>query len=398
MRNEKFIVYSLAAANFTHIMDVMIMMPLGDTFMRIFEINPQQFSLLVASYAIAAFCSSLLAVSYLDTFDRKNVLLFIYTGFTLGTFMCGFSTSYEMLLFFRFLSGFFGGVLGALVLSVISDVFPFERRGKAVGMLMAGFSAASALGVPVGLYLADLFSWRVPFFVVSGMAFILLVLFYFRFPSLNSHLQDLDKNRSIFRILKSIFSDSNQRNALILGIVLVLGHFLIIPFIAPYMTRNVGFTLRQISYIYFFGGALTVFSAPYFGKLTDRFGVQKVFQTLVVLSFIPVLAITHMPKVAIPYALIVTSLFFVLGSGRMIPPQTLITAAVGRENRGSFMSVKSALQQLGVALASALSGFIVVQNDVTNKLENYNWVGYLSILILIISIYLARKIRVAEGN
>ena len=146
--SERIIVISLAAINFTHIMDSMIMMPLGDIFMRLFEIGPGQFSLLVSSYAIAAFLSSLLAVFYLDTFDRKRGLLIIYAGFTFGTILCGFAPSYPFLLAIRFTTGLFGGVIGAMALSIISDVFPFERRGKAMGYLMAGFSGAAALGVP----------------------------------------------------------------------------------------------------------------------------------------------------------------------------------------------------------------------------------------------------------
>jgi predicted MFS family arabinose efflux permease len=398
MQKEKFVLYILASVNFTHVMDVMIMMPLGDVFMDTFAISPQQFSLLVSSYAIAAFCSSIIAVSYLDTFDRRNALLIMYGGMVIGTILCATSTSYEMLLFLRFLTGFFGGVIGALALSVVSDVFEFERRGKAMGTLMAGFSAAAALGVPLGLYLADVFDWRFPFFFIGGSGIILWSLIFFRFPRMTVHLNQLNTNRSIFRILRTILGNRNQLNALILGIVLVLGHFIIIPFIAPYMTRNVGFTQREISYIYFIGGTLTVFSSPYFGLLTDRYGVQRVFRTLVFISFVPVIAITHMPRVAIPLALIATSVFFVVGSGRMIPPQTLITASIGRENRGSFMAVKSALQQLGIALAAAISGMIVVLDETTQTLENYNIVGYLSIAICLLAIYLASKIYAVKEN
>jgi predicted MFS family arabinose efflux permease len=396
MHKEKFILYILASVNFTHIMDVMIMMPLGDVFMETFSISPKQFSLLVSSYAIAAFCSSIIAVSYLDTFDRRNALLLMYGGMVIGTILCATSTSYEMLLALRFVTGFFGGVIGALALSVVSDVFEFERRGKAMGTLMAGFSAAAALGVPVGLYLADVFSWRIPFLIIGGVGVILWFLIFFRFPKMIGHFSQLNLNRSLFRILRSILGNRNQRNALVLGIVLVLGHFIIIPFIAPYMTRNVGFTQREISYIYFVGGTLTVFSSPYFGLLTDRHGVQRVFRALVFISIIPVIAITNMPKVAIPVALIATSIFFVVGSGRMIPPQTLITAAVGKENRGSFMAVKSALQQLGVALAAAISGMIVSLNESTGELDNYHFVGYLSIAICLFAVYLATKISVVR--
>ena len=395
---ERIIVLTLASINFTHIMDAMIMMPLGDIFMNLFEIGPQQFSLLVSAYAIGAFISSILAVFYLDIFDRRRALIFLYTGFAVGTFLCGFAPTYEYLMTIRFITGLFGGVIGAMALSIVSDVFKFERRGKAMGFLMAGFSAAAALGVPLGLWLADQFSWRMPFFTVGGMGFILLAMIVWKFPSLKGHLEEVDKVRSFRNVFGAIFLDKNQVNALVLGAVLVLGHFLIIPFIAPYMTRNVGFTQSEIIYIYLFGGLATVFSSPLFGRFTDRFGVMPVFISLMVFSFIPVLWITNMPPSPVVIALIATTLFFVSGSGRMIPPQTLITAAATTRTRGSFMAVKSAMQQLSIALASAVSGFVVVMNDDPESLSNYNIVGYLSIAICIVALLIAPRIKVAAGN
>ena len=96
-------------------------------------------------------------------------------------------------------------------------------------------------------------------------------------------------------------------------------------------------------------------------------------------------------------ALIATTFFFITGSGRMIPPQTLITAAATPKTRGSFMSVKSALQQLAIALASAISGLIVVFGE-DGTLERYNYVGYMAVVICIVAMLLAPRIKVAQGN
>ncbi len=61
------------------------------------------------------------------------------------------------------------------------------------------------------------------------------------------------------------------------------------------------------------------------------------------------------------------------------------------------MCVKSALQQLAIALASAISGFIVVFGE-GGSLENYNIVGYLAIAVCIVAMALAPRIKVASGN
>jgi predicted MFS family arabinose efflux permease len=377
-------------------MDVMIMMPLSDLFMQKFAITPGEFSLLLSSYGIAAFFSSLCGVFLLDKFDRRNSLIFIYSGFVVGTFLCGLAPNYMSLLVIRFITGLFGGIIGALALSIVSDVFVYKERGQAIGTLMAAFSAAAALGVPAGFYLATEFGWRFPFFIIAGIGSVILVTVYYKFPNIEINTEDRIEY-SPYELLQRIFGDKNIVRALVLGFVVVFGHFLIIPFITPFMTRNVGFELQQVTYIYLVGGVLTVFSAPFIGKMADKYGVIPVFFILMVLSFIPVVWLTNMGPTAVSSALIVTSLFFVLGSGRMIPPQSLITSAVGPDLRGSFMSLKSAFQQLSIAGASAVGGFIVAFDE-KDKVVNYEIVGYLSVGICILSMVLAPKIKVVKGN
>lgn len=393
--NKRWLVLLLSAVKFTHIMDVMIMMPLSDIFMTEFGIKASQFSYLISSYAVGAFLSSLLGVFTLDYFGRRQSLLFVYGGFTISTFFCGWAGSYEALLGLRFLTGIFGGLIGALALAIVSDLYSFKQRGKAIGILMAAFSAASALGVPFGLYFAAVYNWSFPFYFLAAIGCILFALMLFMMPEMTAHTEH--EKRSIKRTVQDIVLDSNQVRALLLGVVLVLGHFLVIPFITPSMVRNVGFEQYQISYIYLAGGILTIVTGPLIGWITDRYGALSTFFVVVLLSFIPVIFITHMGPTAIPLALVVTSLFFVLGSGRMIAPNTMITAAVGPETRGSFMSVKSALQQLSVALASLIAGAIVFVDE-NGFLDHYYYVGYLSIGFCLLAMWLAPKLKVAKGN
>ena len=395
--SRTFALYALAVINFSHIIDSMLIMPLGDIFIEIFEINALQYSYLVSSYALGAVVSSITAFLYLDRFDRKHALVFLYTGFVVGTLCCGFANSFWMLVIFRFLTGAFGGIIGALAFAIVSDLYKFVERGKAMGVLMAAFSAASALGVPFGLYLAASYSWRMPFLGLGGLGVILLLFIIFKFPNIRAHIDHADVAPSVKRTIRMLVYDKNQLNALLLGMVLVLGHFIIIPFISPYMIRNVGFTQMDVTKIFLFGGIAMVFSAPLVGRLTDKFGVMRIFTIFIFLSFIPTIAITQMGPNLIWYGLFYTTLFFIFASSRMIPANTIITAAVGSENRGSFMSMKSALQQLAIALASLLSGTIVVINE-EGLYENYDYVGYLSVLICLLSIYLCSKLRVAKGN
>src|SRR5258707_9242124 len=78
----------LAAVQFAHALDFMIMMPLGPRYLRELDISPRDFGLLVSAYAFSACLAGLLVASLIDRFDRKTALLFLGTGFTLGTLLC----------------------------------------------------------------------------------------------------------------------------------------------------------------------------------------------------------------------------------------------------------------------------------------------------------------------
>lgn len=370
---------------------------MGDIFIREFNISAQQYSFLVSSYAFGAVLSSLLAFFYLDRFDRKSALLFLYVGFSIGTLICGLADSFSVLVMLRFATGAFGGVIGALAFAIVADLYRFKERGRAMGILMGAFSAASALGIPFGLYLAAAHTWRTPFLSLGVIALVVSILIFFFFPSIKEHINAEEGHSSFGQTIKTMVQDKNQLYALLLGMVLILGHFIIIPFISPYMIRNVGFSQMDVTLTFLFGGLAMVFTSPLIGKLTDVYGVFRVFTVFIFLSFIPTIAITHMAVQPVWYGLIFTTLFFVLASGRMIPANTLITASVGSANRGSFMSMKSALQQLSIGMASIISGSIVYLKD-DGQYGNYNYLAYIAIFFCLLSIYICTKLQVAEGN
>jgi predicted MFS family arabinose efflux permease len=167
-KKEKILLFILASIQFTSIMDFMIMMPLGPQLMRIFQINPQEFGFLVSAYTFAAGFSSFIGVFWIDNFDRKKALMNMYLGFLLGTLACALSPTYTILVLSRILTGLFGGLLMALVFSIIGDVIEEKRRGTAMGYVSTSFSLASVLGVPFGLFIASFWNWHAPFFFLRS--------------------------------------------------------------------------------------------------------------------------------------------------------------------------------------------------------------------------------------
>jgi MFS transporter, DHA1 family, inner membrane transport protein len=400
---ERIILFLLACLNFTHILDFMIMMPLGNYLIPYFKITAMQFSILVASYSISAFISGLAIAMIIDRFDRKKSLIFAYIGFLFGTIACGFAPTYGLLLAARILAGLFGGIIGAQVFSIVADLFVYERRGRAMGAVMSAFAVASILGVPISLYLTNIFNfnWHVPFILIGTLGIIFVPFIIRVVPKMTGHIKTQKERDSLFKALITVCQIPAQRSALIFSGLLMMGHFLIIPFINPYMEFNKGFSKTLTPMIYLFGGLASFIAAIFLGRFSDKAGKLPVFSYSVFFSLFMVILITSMPNVPFSIVLAFFAVWFILATGRAVTAQSMISEVVKAEQRGSFMSVNGSIQQLGSGIA-ALSAGAIVTTEKSGRIINYNWVGYLSIVVLLGSLILGRivfkKIDKAENE
>lgn len=388
-KKEKIILFLLAALNFTHILDFMIIMPLGNYLMPFFHITARQFSYLVGAYPITAFLSSFIFAFFADRFDRKKILIAAYIPFLMGTLACGFAPSYEMLLYARIFTGVFGGLIGAQVMSIVADLFKYERRGAATGAVMSSFAIAATVGVPFSLYLANIFTWHAPFLLI-GFVGIGIVPFLIKYiPPVQGHLKYSHEHQKWTQALLNVLDSRSQMLALVFSLLVMTGHFLIIPFVNPYLEFNKGFSKDQTPMIYLVGGIASFASALILGKMADKVGKLAVFSVTIFLSFFAVGIITNLPALPFSAVLGLFAVWFILGTGRAVTGQAMISNVVKQENRGSFMSFNSSMQQLGSGIAALSAGYIVT-SDKTGKISHYDWVGYLSIAVLLLAFILAR--------
>jgi DHA1 family inner membrane transport protein len=392
--SERSLLLLLAAMQFTHIVDFMILMPLGPQLMRDLHIGPRTLSALVAAYTVSSGIFGLLAAPFIDRFDRRKLLLFAYGGFIFGTLSCGLAMNSTTLLMARALSGTFGGLSIAMVMSIIGDVVPPERRAAGMGIVMTAFSAAAALGVPFGLKLAQIFRWEAPFFVLAGLASIIWVIAFMRLPAVRGHLDNNgdDPTRAFAELLR----DANAGRALLFMTAAVIGHFAIIPLLSPFLVGNVGLPEKYLFLVYMTGGVMTVFTAPVVGRLADSLGRRRVFAVLVAVACAVTLWITNSGPLPPWVVMVQAGMFFVFASGRFIPGQAIMTLAVPASRRGAFMSLSGCSRDLAMGLASSIGGWIVVKDDVSGRLDNFQWLGWLALGAGIISIWLASRVHVND--
>jgi predicted MFS family arabinose efflux permease len=390
---ERLLLVVLCGVQFTHILDFMVLMPLGPQLMRLWGIEASRFGLLVSAYTFTAAVTALLCALYIDRFDRRKALLVLYFGFLLSTLLCALAPSYGWLLLARAAAGAFGGVAGAAVYSILADVIPDSRRGSAMGVLMTAFPISAVFGVPLGLFLANHFDWRAPFFFVAGVSMLILLGAAKVVPALRAHV-DQARQRRPLTLARNVFGDANHRRALAFLALLLFGGFSVIPFIAPYMVTTVGLRETDLPWLYFFGGLATVFTARLIGRLADRHGKRRMFTIIALISIAPLLITTNLRPVPVWVAIGASVLFMVFVSGRYVPAMAIVTAAAQSKVRGGFMSFSSAVQQGASGLASLSSG-LIIGHAANGAMTRYWLVGLLSVLCTLICIRLARRIKAA---
>lgn len=388
---ERWILLILASIQFTHIMDFMVLAPLGPQLMRLFDISAQEFSLLVSSYMFTAAIVGLIAAFYIDRFDRRLSLLWMYGGFTVATLLCALAPNFHVLLITRAITGAFGGVLGAIVFSIVGDAIPEARRGAAMGLVMSAFGFASVIGVPAGLTVASLWNWRGSFILLTVLNIAILAGAWRLVPAMIGHLQSV-KRSSLFGQSKLIFGNRNHLRGFAFVAVILFGSMSVIPFISPYLVKNVGIKESQLAYVYLVGGFATLFTGRWIGAMSDRFGKPKVFGIVALLSIVPLMIVTHLPSGTPLWVCVLNgTLFMILISGRGVPMNAMVSSVVVPSLRGSYMSFSNSVQQLSAAVAAFFGG-LVIGHMPTGALAHYGAVGWIAAVSTLVAIWLAQNI------
>ena len=372
----------LTSIQFFNILDFVILLPLGPSLMRYFEISPAEFSILASSYSISATFSGLLYSSIADKFNRKSFLMFLLSFFIFSTLLCAVAPNYHMLLLARVTAGLFAGIITPVVYAIISDLIPYARRGKAVGTIMSSFSLASILGVPTGLAIADEFGWRSTFYFICIGSIIVSILNLFVLPSVPVQKITLGFKKNMSRLVH-IAVKKEFRVPYLTMFLFTSSGFLLFPFLSPYAVKNIGIAETDLKYIYLVGGMFTVFSSRLAGILTDTWGGLKTFIPAVLFSIPFIYLYTSVEHLNLYTLLIISTGFMVFINFRFVPVMTLITATPSNEHRGSFMGILLSIRSLASASATMFSGYIITLKA-DGSLEHFHELGILSIGLTLI--------------
>ena len=393
---EMFLIAILAFLQFTIILDFMVLSPLSAILLPELDITPAQFSLVVSVYAISAGLSGLLAAGFADKYDRKKLLLFFYTGFIIGTFLCGFAPDYNSLLIARIVTGIFGGVIGAIIFAITTDVFQLQVRGRVMGFIQMAFAASQVLGIPVGLYLANKTNWHSPFILIASISVIVYVIIILKVKPVADHLK-LKKNITSFQHFKQTISKKRYITGFAATTLLATGGFMLMPFGSAFTVNNLKIELDHLPIIYVITGLFTIVAGPIIGRLSDRVGQYNMFIAGSILSMIMVLIYCNLGATPLWAVIMINVILFIGITSRIISASALMSAVPEPADRGAFMGINASVQQFSGGIAAFFAGLIVVQED-SGYLDHYDWLGYVVVVAMIITVFMLSFINKMVTN
>jgi predicted MFS family arabinose efflux permease len=363
---QKLVILIIALIQFSVVLDFMIINPISDMLMKELKISATKLGIVVSAYAFSAFLSGIIASGFADRYDRKRMLVFFYSGFCIGTLICGFAPTFQLLLVGRIVAGIFGGVLSSISMAIITDLFPINMRGRVMGFTQMAFAVSQILGIPLSIFFANKLGWYFPFFIIAGLIALTWIFIAISMKPVREHLV-LQKGHNPIQHMMNTLSNRKYRTAFIASCLMPIGGYMLMPFGNPFLINNLGISPNDIPIIFFVTGICSMFIMPMVGKISDSVGKFKTMIAGSILASAMVIIYSNMVPVPLWVIIMINALMFAGIMSRIVPAQALITAVPDMADRGAFMSMNSSLTSLAGGIAALTGGLIVYSNDISVK-------------------------------
>lgn len=383
---EKKIVWIAASVQFVNIIDFMMVMPLGPDISKVLAISNSDIGVICGCYTLAIALSGIVCARFIDRFDRKIVAIVSVAGLSLATLSAAFAWDLYSLIGARILAGCFGGPAAAISLSMVTDVVPPQRRGKAMAVVMGSFSLSSIVAIPFGLELARLGNWESPFYAISILGILVVLVIIKITPSMTEHVAK--KDNPVVSIL-TLLKNRDNLMAMLMMASAMFTSFLIIPNISAFFQFNQGYPRESLGMLYMVGGVFSLGMIQLGGRLSDKIGpiTTNIAGTIVLILFIYD-GFIHEPLTPL-------LLIFVMFMGNVCIRNVSATSEASKlpkpHERAAFMALLSSVQHGANGIAALLSSAMLMTLN-NGVLVGMKRVAILSVVIALLQPYFLMRI------
>lgn len=353
-RAEVLIVITLFGILFLASVDNQLLIPLLPVLAQDLGTSVARLGRLFSLYAASAAFFNLIAGPATDRYGRLPFLRLGLVAFGLLAFGIHFSSSYGQLALLRSGTGFVAGILSTCVASYVGDVFPYQRRGRIMGMVLSSYFLALVVGIPLSVGLAEAFSWRSVFLATGGLSFLLVAGALLWLPP-SARPAERRRQVAFFSAYRQLLQHRVRFSALLTSFLISGGTLSFLTYIS-----GLGFSPGQTSQLFLLAGLAALAGSPFAGWLSDRLGKRPLF----------LLANTAMglllPLILwLDWGVSLFALFFVVTlfvAARQTSLQTVQTELIETQGRGSFIALRNCFSQLGISICVLISGQLLAEH------------------------------------
>ena len=350
------IVFALWLLVFSASSQIMIISPILPQIGEELGITESVLGTLVSAYAIMVGTFAIISGPVSDKIGRRHILLLGSGIMTVALLLHHFVVGYYSFLAVRVSAGLAGGILSGAAVAYVGDYFPYNRRGRATGLVMSGMAAGQIAGIPLGILLAGAYGFRAPFYLFAAAMSATWLLIWFRVPQpdVQRTVEPLTVRRAVGSY-RELLTRREIASATIAYFLMFMGVSLFVVYLPYWLAEDVGATPSAIATMFVVGGVANVITGPQAGKLSDKIGRKRI----IILSSVGLALVMTLTTFIIRSVWVAYVVFFVtmvLIAMRMSPISALLTALVSDDRRGSLMSLAVATGQVGFAVGSAIAG------------------------------------------
>ena len=353
---DSLVIANLFLLLFLGLADNQMIAALLPSLVKSFGISLSTAGLLVVAYSLAAALAAFFSGTLSDHYGRRRFLLAGVAFFAVASFAASRSRSLNELMVARALTGLAAGTLSTCSITFAADWFPYQVRGRAIGLISSAYFAAPILGVPIAAQIADRFGWQRAFLFFAGLA-VVTTLATLRLPRERLNPQpSTEKLRTAIEAFRSFLLRRDTAAALVIAFLVSGGLVGFLTYIGEWLNTSFGLPTRTIGWVFMLGGIVAVGSAPLGGILSDRWGKRAIsiagnVSLGVAAGLLPLL----------PWGWGLLGVFALASLGaafRQGPLTALMTEMVPAAQRGSFIALRNISSQLGIGVTAYVGGVL----------------------------------------
>ncbi|RJQ80280.1 MFS transporter [Pseudonocardiaceae bacterium YIM PH 21723] len=249
---------------------------------------------LMMAYAITSAIGSPLLSGLASRFDRRKLLITVSVAFMVINLATALAPTFPVALGLRVLAAICASILLPLMLTLAAELAEPEHRGRALGTMVSGMTAAMVVGAPVGTLLAELVHWRSAFLLVAILSLIGNI-------ALVRYLPPVPRGEHLpLRERLAPLGQASVLLGLIGSVIAQAGGMMVFAFLAPILRTAGHISGPWMTAVIAITGLAGVAGTNLGGRLIDRIGAQRTLLLITAVNVVMMAVFATLTKVTAP--------------------------------------------------------------------------------------------------